>query len=723
MDRQERNHYAVMAAIFILALILRILARKEVLTAGGLLFEGFDSYYHIRRTIYTFQNFPHTLWFDSYLDYPHGMEITWPPLFDLMGSAVSLALGADGPFGVEKACAFLPPLIGSLTVVLVYLLMLQLFDSRTAILAAFLSALAPYSLQSSMLGAYDHHCLEVLLFVAAILFLSRSLREPSIGRRDLLWAGASGLALALLAYTWMGAAVYLGSILAFGVAQMTIDLSRGRPSSDLALLLLVSFALALIAILPFKNAPWMYPSFLALVLMVAALLSLYILAYAMLRRRIPWPAFPVAILLMGYVLLIASPLMEGHIPALGQVDNILWWGLDYLFGGGLSDKISEAGPIFQDISVFSFFGINMVLSLAGFVVLLRKRDFSRAHTLFLVWIVLALILTVGQKRFLYLSSISMALLISLLYFHVEGLVRGRLKEAWQRPAAIILLVAIVIPSAAEVASIAHERPQIAGDWQESLDWLEMNTPATEFYDHPDRQAEYSVMSWWDYGNWILYRGKRPVVANNFQTGVLDSANFYLSEDEEGAAEIMDRRRGRYVITDMEMIYGKLPAITAWLGEDASSYLSMEDWGWYVNVRPLKRLYSTTLAGLQLLDCSGMGHFRLLYESRTTVGSNPPTARVKIFEYVPGAEIMGTTRPDQPVGVLLNLSSNQGRKFQYFHMGVPEDGRYCIRVPYSTEPAHGTFAIGRYLVFSGGVSKDVDVTEEDVLMGRPVEVDF
>ena len=111
---------------------------------------------------------------------------------------------------------------------------------------------------------------------------------------------------------------------------------------------------------------------------------------------------------------------------------------------------------------------------------------------------------------------------------------------------------------------------------------------------------------------------------------------------------------------------------------------MVDYGGYVSAVPSQKMMSTTLARLYMYDGSGMGHFRTIYESKTRRGTNPPTSTIKISEYVPGAVITGTTSPDQPVGVLLNMTSNLGRKFQYFNIGVPDKGRFRIRVPYSTE---------------------------------------
>jgi dolichyl-diphosphooligosaccharide--protein glycosyltransferase len=335
-----------------------------------------------------------------------------------------------------------------------------------------------------------------------------------------------------------------------------------------------------------------------------------------------------------------------------------------------------------------------------------------------------LILTVGQIRFLELSSISMGILISILFFHAADLVSQKASGLSKLPRLFIialLFILLVLPTTFEAYSITNTTPDIAGDWYNSLNWLEKNSNTTSYYDNPAKAPEYSVLSWWDYGNWILYQAKRPVVANNFQTGIADASKFYLSEDEKNATDVLDARRTRYVITDYNIIYGKLPALVIWANKELSDYRSMKDLGNYMAVVPTKKFYKTTLALLHFLDGSSLGHFRLIYESHTVVGQNPSTSSLKIFEYVPGALIKVSNAPGQKVVALLNMTSNQGRKFIYVNEGTSE-----VRVPYSTEKRYETHAITPYLVVSGNNStnmkkQNINITEDDVHNGKVIYV--
>jgi dolichyl-diphosphooligosaccharide--protein glycosyltransferase len=290
------------------------------------------------------------------------------------------------------------------------------------------------------------------------------------------------------------------------------------------------------------------------------------------------------------------------------------------------------------------------------------------------------------------------------------------------------LLLLVLPTAWDAASFAlNTPPAAAGDWQESLVWLKDNSNTTSFFASPQKPAEYSVMSWWDYGNWILYLAERPVVANNFQAGLEDAAKFYLSESEPEATAMLDARGSRYVFADYSLIYGKLASLTTWANEDISSYMRATDYGSQYTIIPQERLYNTTLGRLYLFDGAGTGHFRLIYESRTFLGQSTDKSKVKIFEYVPGALIRVRAGPDQKVGAVLNMTSNQGRPFIYVNEAEPKEGAFEMRVPYSTESRYECRAVNPYLVFSGNKDTlrmaNLNVSEEDIINGRTIELTF
>ena len=737
MDRGKRSEPAEVLAVVLFGFLLRLFAGRSSLTEKGILLPGYDEYYHMRRILYTVNHFPNTLWFDSYLNYPHGLSITWPPLFDQISATLCVVLGQHTKEGVEMVSSFVPMLAGILAIVVVYYLVRELFDHRVALMASFLTALAPNYILNTMFAATDHHCLEVLLQLTTILFIIMAICR---NEKRYLFACAAGVAMAALAYTWQGADLYLGIFLVYAFIRMTLDLKEGRPSTDTATMLLIAFGLALVLVLPFWNTPWLSPSFLGIAAMLVALSIMFGLSYIMQERKISWTTFPLSILVLAVVFALSTRVFGGLFGLGALIQN----GVDYIWGGGLIGKISEAEPLVYDAKtfyevVFSPLGLNLLISLAGIAASIRYIQRSdggkrQGQLLLLVWAVYTILLTFGQARFLYISMIAMGVLISIFFVWAKDLVDKKLAARTQKAPkgwAIILLLLVISPTLTDAVNTVYYAggtpPAVSGDWQQSLIWLKDNSNTTSYYELPEKAPEYSVMSWWDYGNWIVYLAERPVVANNFQAGVEDAAKFYLSESEENATAVLDARGAKYILADFDLVYGKLPALTSWANVDINSYMIMLDEGSQIAATPQQRLFNTTLGRLYFFDGAGTGHFRLIHESSTFLGSgdSPSKSKVKIFEYVPGAIIRVQAGPDQKVGALLNMTSNQGRPFNYVNEATPMGGAFEIRVPYSTENRYETHAVSPYLVFSGnenGVKMmNLNVSEEDVLKGRTIEV--
>ena len=737
MDRGKRSKPAEVLAVVLFGFLLRLFAGRSSLTEKGILLPGYDEYYHMRRILYTVNHFPNTLWFDSYLNYPHGLFITWPPLFDQISAALCIVLGQHTKEGVEMISSFVPIFTGILAIVVVYYLVRELFDHRVALMASFLTALAPNYILNTMFAATDHHCLEVLLQLTTILFIIMAICR---NEKRYLFACAAGVAMAALAYTWQGADLYLGIFLVYAFIRMTLDLKEGRPSTDTATMLLIAFGLALVLVLPFWNTPWLSPSFLGIAAMLVALSIMFGLSYIMQERKISWTTFPLSILVLAVVFALSTRVFGGLFGLGALIQN----GLDLIWGGGMIGKISEAEPLVYDAKtfyevVFSPLGLNLLISLAGIaasIIYIQRSDGGKrqGQLLLLVWAVYTILLTFGQARFLYISMIAMGVLISIFFVWAKDLVDKKLAARTQKAPkgwAIILLLLVISPTLTDAVNTVYYAggtpPAVSGDWQQSLIWLKDNSNTTSYYELPEKAPEYSVMSWWDYGNWITYLAERPVVANNFQAGVEDAAKFYLSESEENATAVLDARGAKYILADFDLVYGKLPALTSWANVDINSYMIMKDEGSQIAATPQQRLFNTTLGRLYFFDGAGTGHFRLIHESSTFLGSgdSPSKSKVKIFEYVPGAIIRVQAGPDQKVGALLNMTSNQGRPFNYVNEATPMGGAFEIRVPYSTENRYETHAVSPYLVFSGnenGVKMmNLNVSEEDVLKGRTIEV--
>ena len=86
------------------------------------------------------------------------------------------------------------------------------------------------------------------------------------------------------------------------------------------------------------------------------------------------------------------------------------------------------------------------------------------------------------------------------------------------------------------------------------------------------QPDYLILSWWDYGHWILRIGHRAPISSPAHQTPEEVAQFYVAQSEEEAIEFVD---AKYVLVDKAMVTGKWFAIVekAFLPvEESQSYL-------------------------------------------------------------------------------------------------------------------------------------------------------
>ena len=193
--------------------------------------------------------------FDSYVNYPEGAYCIWPPLFDFFIALLALAAGLGHPSLrlVEMLAAFVPPALGALTLLPVFLIARSLAGPATGILAAFMLAIMPGHVRYSVLGRVDHHVAEALLVACAWWFFSSafSAQAGASVKRFLL----AGLFLGALFLTQSASAVYAAPLFLCVVAQCVTCLDADT-ASEKARHAALAFALAALMILPFAaSAP------------------------------------------------------------------------------------------------------------------------------------------------------------------------------------------------------------------------------------------------------------------------------------------------------------------------------------------------------------------------------------------------------------------------------------------------------------------------------------
>ncbi|MCX9025506.1 MAG: oligosaccharyl transferase, archaeosortase A system-associated [Candidatus Methanoperedens sp.] len=312
------------------------------------------------------------------------------------------------------------------------------------------------------------------------------------------------------------------------------------------------------------------------------------------------------------------------------------------------------------------------------------------------------------------------------------------------------------------------------EWLNALNWMRYNTPdpgldylavyqmpKNSSGPYPYPETAYGVMSWWDYGHIITYWAHRIPNANPFQAGIgggsshAPGASSFLtakSEDEANgvlnALGINGKPGARYIVSDGYMAYGIMDVFGIW----------NEDYGYRVQVQtsqgpqvvPSSKYYDTMEAKLHIFDGNSLKYYRLVHESppnpnteggymeqqikyiyNTLYGGHIPVENsglVKVFEYVKGAKITGHSTPNGTVTLTNTIKTNIGRTVSY-SQATSSNGTYAFTVPYSTlgpipgETQFDTKPTGPYTVNVGNVSKQIDVSEKDVLDGNALTLDF
>lgn len=765
----------MLLVVFLVALYLRIrLPYANSIQGGSIVINDFDPYYHLRIVEYTVQNFPHVLAFDPYVDFPHGFWIGWPPLFDFLGSAYAMAAMALFHVDYQVAVATFPALLGAAAVLPVYYITKLVFDWKEGIVAAALLTVLPANLLRSMVGNLNHHVAAEVLFPALLLLFFmlalkggltfhkiRTLSFTGDDGRTLLCAGLAGIFVTALLLTWLGGFLFLGIIGAFAIVQFIIYHLKRLQSDNLTIVAATMLLVSLITFLPVSFASHfrtsvdpLHVSLFQPLLLVALFIVFCLLGslayYLRDKQRALYPLAICALLVVGVL---------GFYLLRPDLATTVFTGYGFFTQSGVLQTIAEAQPLFggqgsfQLITAASYFQVLLFVAFVGLAVLgyrmYKKQD--EAALLLFVWSVFAVVITVVQTRFTFLLSANVAILSAfVIVWALDALVSkgygtllgvqdaGALRDLFgheikytQLIGVFFVVLVLLLPSVNVTTAYAKNVQQISSDWYDSLQWMKANTPPTSNFNvSSDQSPEYGVLSWWDYGNWIIYLGHRPAVANNFQTGVSDAAQFFTSQNESDTTSIIQNRNVKYVMTDNEIAdyNSKFQAIALLSGKGVETFLTPQ--AYYTQsgavsqqLVPTEAYYNSTVVRLEYLDGNGYSHYRLVHESNSTAGTFGGTEvkYVKIFEYVTGANV--TVRGNGNATLSLKVITNQNRTYNYTQSAII-NGSHTFVVPYSTNWTFSGMQTGNaYTVTVGNSTQSVAVSESDVTSGKELVLNF
>jgi len=564
LRRTDTRTAAFLLACGGLALTLRIgISYNAVFGHDFVRFIETDAWYHMRLVDATVRHFPHRIWFDPYLAWPGGEWVNAGPFFDWLIAGLALLIGLGSPSSrlVDVVGAYVPPLLGALTVVPVYVLGRELFSRRAGLWAAFIVGVLPGQIMTrSLLGFTDHHCAETLLSTTVLMWFV--LAANALAPRQRLWRSvAAGITLGCYLLTWGGASLFV-LIVAVAMGLVLILQRIGLAAvDDLLRIVVPAFAAAALMVVPWiTTRPYFGYGVAGLVGGVLLLFALRAWGNVTATRR--------GGLVVYFVGLAAS---AGLCLALAYVGRGGWNGLAQeiarLSPWRSAGYVSEAMPLLRSparypLPLWNDFVTCLFLAVLGvFWSLLRTRPFtSFGSVLLFVWTGVLVAATIGQVRFAYYLAVNVALLAGLACDELQYSIERDRHQVVRWATTLILLLVVTVPAGARIRAVWGLEYTLSDDWYDALQWLQSHTPepfeSDDAYYRTDlvipdaaHSTAYGVLAWWDYGYWIARVAHRIPNSNPKQTQVKEVAAFLLAQGPAEAAAVLDALHSRYVIVD------------------------------------------------------------------------------------------------------------------------------------------------------------------------------
>jgi oligosaccharyl transferase (archaeosortase A-associated) len=663
----------ILALFFGISLFLRVyLPYNEVFSGEWIKFTSVDAYYQMRLVDNLVHNFPWLTNFDPYALYPFGLRIDNIHFFNWLLAGISWVIGFGSPsqHTIDVVAVYFPAVLAALTIIPVYFIGKELFGRWAGVLSAGLIATLPGEfLGRSILGFTDHHIAEILFTTTAMMFLILAIkasrdrgltlayiwhRDWAMRRRPIIFSLLSGFFMGIYLITWIGGLLFVFIIALYFLTQFIIDHLRQQSTDYLVPVGVITFFTTLIIYVLFSRSAFSLVS-LGIALLIPIVLN--VTSQKMAGSRIRPSYYPLALVGSAAVAILLLYLISPSFfhSVFGPFDIFTWSGsrtilemqpilyprgelTTQLAWGNFNTNFFLIPPWPQLPSLFHWIPGLSLISLGILTYLVIKQGNAEKSVL-VVWSLVILFATLGQRRFAYYFAINVALLtgyLSWLFLSFAGFKKltttpvdtpERLKPERARPKkrpkagfrltyrhinmalAVIIVFFIVffpnIDSATSIASQAHFAPDNA--WTGALSWLKENTP--EPFDKPDfyyqlyeppppkerypyPESAYGVMSWVDYGYWITRIAHRPV---NLTPGPGGGyvAKFFLSQDEDSTREtkwkqeiipekeIIENLGASYIIIDHQMPTGKFWALASWAEMEMAEffevyYLQQED---------------------------------------------------------------------------------------------------------------------------------------------------
>lgn len=680
----KKDNLLVFFVSFAAYLAIRFLLLPNVFDGNTLKLLDPDSYYHLRRILFTFENYPEMLMFDPFLSYPEGDFVPWPPLFDFISATFSL------PFSnpVYFICGF------DLLISVILFLTLYYYNKKQGFISLLFSVLIVSTSLSlvkiSSYGNIDHHILEVVfVYSFYLLWLERPFKK-------IINTILIAVTVCLSFFNWPGAVLYY--MPAFIITAW--ELKKGNIAKANLLGLSLGFLITGVVIEIYFRITghnvhpysFKYLSYFQrdICLFLGAALLLFHLYFKKGYKR--W--------LLFIIICIALPLI------FNKVFLEIFKGLNYLSKSDeslLMTMVSESTPIlFSGKRFFINEFLNMILFFTPFIflypftilnVLRTKKDISLLIVSFYFFIFACI-----QIRF----SIFFMPFFAVLFGQTVGEYLKNVKKRY-----IISFIGIYYISISSIYFINVKSYLPDDDTLKTMDFLQFKTPLGGEFNAGN--TPYGILSSWDKGHYIITLGNRPAAAHNFiAIAKNNKEKEYLkcifAKKETEVVNIMKKIKTPFlVVSDIEynLIFG-------WevLFEGVNPFFIKKT----RNFEPTDKVADLFIYNL-MFDMPA-NNLRLVFESDSLAIKDMKT--IAVYECVEGVKILSKEK-----GIVNVVLKTPYRDVTLVYQPVFHDNSYVFNIPYSNERVYDVYAAE--ISFVGKKTVNFTFTERDVLFGKTVFV--
>ena len=623
----EYYHYPVLAFLITFAFVNRIRNWSNFVVDGEVYFRGNDPWYHFRSTEYAVNNGLSTQLFDPFTYFPTGVSPSqFGTIFDQLIALVALIVGLGNPSESLFAKLFLvaPPFFIIALCIPAYFMGRRLGDRFGGIVTVGFIAFAPDRLlRVSVAGFVDHHVAEALFMTLGVLGVMVALRvaerdrpvwelvearEFGVLRDTIGWSLLAGVAVGLYLWTWPPGVLLYGILGVFFVIHLSLEHIRSRSPEHTAFIGVIVATTAGIMQLATLRTLQLSATANSLLqpgmgfALAGTLVFLAWLSREVESRDLSRTAYPGIIAGIGLFITLFTVFLLPDLFGFfyNQVDRVLGF---ITSPGTAAGTIGEAQPPERRLEyLYDRYHFAAATAFVGAAIIIGRQiihEEPRSEELLVViWGLFLIAATWTQVRFGYYLTVPIGALNAVVAGWVLGIIGtpdedNLTIETYQILTIGVILLVLFVPivptagggsvpyvgadnTAVEQADFSSEPGSVLG-WQDSLSWMEENTPEPGKYGNPDEESmeyfgkygessnhnypdgSYGVLSWWDYGHWITTLGKRIPDANPFQNNADEAANFLLMQDEEEAIEYLEQdldegenAQTQYVMVDWKM---------------------------------------------------------------------------------------------------------------------------------------------------------------------------